>query len=676
MASKDLEHISFSLEKEIKKFEREKFRQKKLQKNLGAIYTPQKIADFMVTQALKLYFSDFIAIDQNNDINKILLIIAKNQNIKNILINKIPALKFLDPACGTGRFLISIAKSLFLVYKNLYPNMLDYDIKRKIIKRHLFGVDIELSAIKICKLRLIKWLLSDLQMVDNFKLQVDIIEEISKKYGIIFNFYNNDFLIDFSLSNFDFIIGNPPYIENKKISDKEYKKKLTCRFSSAYRLYDLSILFIEKSLEILKQNKGILSFLTTNKFLAADYGIKIREILTNKVEIKEIIDISSMPVFQNIAAYPIIISLRNRTPKNVSIIIKKLEDLSLMEKEISTTLDIFPQNSLNLLPDHVIPISKNLNLAKFLYRNYKPMSEVISDLKIVYRPYGFINWSKNFNHVSQKPASNRDLLLIGTGNVGKFHINFKKPIRIAQHKLNVCYFNYNQIFEPKWKDLSVEKLIFREIAKDLTFAYDPGIFTNITGLYFIKIPSYNINQMFSLLLILNSDLINLVFKTLFGTLHMAGNYLRINGSFIKRLPLPKVLPTSISSLGKVIQFLSQLKSDFFELNQVEFLREVEISLVEKILAFYKKISNSIINGLYLNNEIQSSDYEDLCNSIDNLPKFQLKFFNPHYNLPKYRIYTKRELRSIFDSIYYTYIDLNNSKCIKKQVEQFRRLLSV
>ncbi|MFX1354500.1 MAG: Eco57I restriction-modification methylase domain-containing protein, partial [Promethearchaeota archaeon] len=263
MASKDLEHISFSLEKEIKKFEREKVKQKELQKNLGVIYTPQKIADFMVRQALKLYFSDLLAIDQNSDFEKLLSIIAKNQNIKNNLINIIQALKILDPACGTGRFLISIAKNLLLIYKNLYPDMLDYDIKRNIIKRNLFGVDIELSAIKISRLRLIKWLLSGLQREDNFKLQVDDIEEISEKCGIVFNFYNTDFLLDFNLSNFDLIIGNPPYIENKKIFDKNYKKQLTDRFSAAYRLYDLSILFIEKSLEVLKQNKGILSFLTT-----------------------------------------------------------------------------------------------------------------------------------------------------------------------------------------------------------------------------------------------------------------------------------------------------------------------------------------------------------------------------------------------------------------------------
>ncbi|MFX0148455.1 MAG: Eco57I restriction-modification methylase domain-containing protein [Candidatus Hodarchaeota archaeon] len=676
MASKDLEHISFSLEKEIKKFEREKVKQKELQKNLGVIYTPQKIADFMVRQALKLYFSDLLAIDQNSDFEKLLSIIAKNQNIKNNLINIIQALKILDPACGTGRFLISIAKNLLLIYKNLYPDMLDYDIKRNIIKRNLFGVDIELSAIKISRLRLIKWLLSGLQREDNFKLQVDDIEEISEKCGIVFNFYNTDFLLDFNLSNFDLIIGNPPYIENKKIFDKNYKKQLTDRFSAAYRLYDLSILFIEKSLEVLKQNKGILSFLTTNKFLAADYGVKIREMLVNKVEIKEIIDLSSIPVFQNIAAYPIIINLRNRTPKNGPIILKKIRDLHVMENEISTILDTFQQNSINLLPERVIPLSKNLNLVKYLYKNYKPMAKVIPDLKIVYRPYGFINWSENFNHVSEKPASNRDLLLIGTGNVGKFHINFKKPIRIAQRKLNICYFNYNQIFEPKWNGLSVEKLIFREIAKDLTFAFDPGIFTNITGLYFIVIPSYNINQMFSLMLVLNSDLINLVFKTLFGTLHMAGNYLRINGSFIKRLPLPKVLPTSISTLGKVIQFLSQLKSDFFELNRVDFLNGIEISLVEKVLTFYKEISNSIINGLYLSKENQSSDYENLFNSIDNLPKFQLKYFYPQFNLPKYRVYTKSELSSIFNSIYYAYIDSNNNNCIKKQFEQFSKLLSV
>lgn len=673
MVKQDLEEFSLLLNKEIKKFEFEKSRQQKLQKSQGTIYTPQKIADFIVKDALKLLFSEYFGSNLYNDFSDILLSISENQKIKNEIMNLIPTLKFLDPACGTGRFLISIAKKLFLIYKRLYPNVLDYDIKKTVIEKNLFGIDIDISAIKISKLRLIKWLLSGVQNVNKLKLKVENIDFILKKYRLNFNFYKNDFLLDFNLKNFDIILGNPPYIENKKISDKTYKKKLRERFNSAYKLYDLSILFIEKALEILKENKGILSFLTTNKFLAADYGLKIREFLTKKAEIKQIIDLSSLSIFHNIAAYPIIITLKKQTPVNGLIKIKRIKNLELLNQENLSVMNEIPQNSVNLLPCNVIPISKNLKLVKFLYKNYKQMSKEIPDLKIVYRPYGFINWSKNFKYVSQTSSSNSDLLLIGTGNVGKYHIDFEKPIRIAQHKLNICYFNYHNKFESKWNQLSGEKLISREIAKDLTFSYDPGIFTNITGLYFIIIPSYNTNQMFSLLLLLNSELINLVFKALFGTLHMAGDYLRINGSFIKRLPLLNVLPTSISSLGKSLQFLSQLKSDFIKLDQDRSFKSIDISSLEELIIFYKKLSDAIINALYLQ-KTNSLDYKNLFDSINHLPNIDTKYFTRIYNISNYSIYGKNERESIFNSLLNIYADLNGNKQTLKQIERFQKLI--
>ncbi len=665
MVIQELKKILVSLEEHITEFESNKREQKKIKKDLGIIYTPQNIADFMVSESFKLYFKNNFDFKENNEI------FSKNHSSEKILYKIVPNLKILDPACGSGRFLISMAKILFQFYKNLGLHLPDYDIKKRIIEKNLFGIDIDYSALKISKLRLVKWLLSDLS--DKSSLKIDNINQISKKIEIKFNLFVKDFLLEFNINNFDFIIGNPPYIENKKIYDKVYKQKLTKRFYSAYRLYDLSILFIEKSIELLKQNQGVLSFLTINKFLSADYGEKLRELLINEVEIKGIIDISSLPVFHRIAAYPIIISLKKKVPQNSTIIVKKAVDLNLLKKSKSILVNEIPQEDIKLFPAKVIPISKNLHLIKRLYTKYKPMSEVIADLNIIYRPYGFIKWAQNFKYASKKKVSNKDLLLIGTGNVGNFHINFKKPIRIAKRKLNISYFNYNKNFEHIWKKVSVEKLIFREIAKDLTFTYDPGIFTNITGLYFIQIPSYNTDNLFSLLLILNSDLINLVFKTLFNSLHMAGGYLRINGSFIKRLPLPEIFPTSFSRLGKILQFLFQFKSDFIETDQYDPPGGVEISFLEKMICFYKKLSNSLVNGIYLK-EADSKELENIINYINYLPKIQLKYFGQGYNLPKYEIYRKQEVESIFNSILNTYFDLNRNNKILEQIWPFQKLI--
>ena len=78
-----------------------------------------------------------------------------------------------------------------------------------------------------------------------------------------------------------------------------------------------------------------------NKFLSADYGIKVRNLLLIKSEIKEIINISSLPIFQNVAIYPIILSLKKgkyNKNQNVSIkIFKKVDEfIEARARELET----------------------------------------------------------------------------------------------------------------------------------------------------------------------------------------------------------------------------------------------------------------------------------------------------------------------------------------------------
>ena len=81
----------------------------------------------------------------------------------------------------------------------------------------------------------------------------------------------------FEDGGFDVVIGNPPYVRVQNLSYKEidyYKTTFKC----AYKRVDISILFIELTNRILNE-KGIISFITSNQFLKADYGLKIRKFI-------------------------------------------------------------------------------------------------------------------------------------------------------------------------------------------------------------------------------------------------------------------------------------------------------------------------------------------------------------------------------------------------------------
>ncbi|MGC8981952.1 MAG: Eco57I restriction-modification methylase domain-containing protein [Minisyncoccia bacterium] len=148
-------------------------------KELGAYYTPDYITMYIVEKTLEQYIlKKFNTILKNyglneelkkiDDINK--FIIPKDA-LENLL-DEINSLKILDPAVGSGHFLISALKYLsnikLRIYKYLDLEINLFKIKREIIINNLYGVDIDGTAIELAKLRL--WL--------------SLIEEVEKKEDI------------------------------------------------------------------------------------------------------------------------------------------------------------------------------------------------------------------------------------------------------------------------------------------------------------------------------------------------------------------------------------------------------------------------------------------------------------------------------------------------------------
>jgi len=97
---------------------------------------------------------------------------------------------------------------------------------------------------------------------------------------------------------FDVVIGNPPYVEHKKL------KGISLQLKNFYLTYsgtaDLYVYFYEKGVKILRQN-GILIFITSNKFVKTRYGENLRQYFV-KHRINEIIDFTDVHVFEALVA--------------------------------------------------------------------------------------------------------------------------------------------------------------------------------------------------------------------------------------------------------------------------------------------------------------------------------------------------------------------------------------
>jgi adenine-specific DNA-methyltransferase len=99
---------------------------------------------------------------------------------------------------------------------------------------------------------------------------------------------------------FDAIIGNPPYIRVQHLDHNliDYYKS---NYSSFFQKADIYLLFIEKALTILNQNRS-LSFINPTLFMSSDYGQGLREYLTN-YQVSRVVDFGDLPVFEEAITY-------------------------------------------------------------------------------------------------------------------------------------------------------------------------------------------------------------------------------------------------------------------------------------------------------------------------------------------------------------------------------------
>jgi hypothetical protein len=105
----------------------------------------------------------------------------------------------------------------------------------------------------------------------------------------------------FENGGFDIVIANPPYVRQELI--KEQKPLIEAEGYVTYTgTADLLVYFYERAIQLLKP-KGVLTFITSNKFYRAGYGEKLRSHLAENLTLHTLIDFRDAPVFNGVIAY-------------------------------------------------------------------------------------------------------------------------------------------------------------------------------------------------------------------------------------------------------------------------------------------------------------------------------------------------------------------------------------
>jgi 23S rRNA G2445 N2-methylase RlmL len=108
---------------------------------------------------------------------------------------------------------------------------------------------------------------------------------------------------------FDVVIANPPYIRQERFSEE--KPLLKAAFPDVYHgVADLYVYFYRQGLALTRP-KGVLTFISSNKFFRAGYGQALRTYLRDNARLKTVIDFGDLPIFEA-TTYPCVLARRQR----------------------------------------------------------------------------------------------------------------------------------------------------------------------------------------------------------------------------------------------------------------------------------------------------------------------------------------------------------------------------
>ncbi|MCF2138798.1 MAG: class I SAM-dependent methyltransferase [Candidatus Lokiarchaeota archaeon] len=477
----------------------------------------------------------------------------------------IKRLKIADIACGPGQF-------LFEWYN-------EENILKRNIDIFLYGYDKDTIAIQIaqlCRQQNLKFLEADSLFDSNLETP----------------------------NQFDIIVGNPPYIKSSAIDDN-YWQKLKVHYKSTYQKFDLSVVFLEKCLNLIKPG-GICGLIISNKWLISKYGLKIREMLLTQVQILAIIDLSQLSVFSQVSTYPILFFFKKH-PENHSIKNKKsptgsfwinlfhLKKLSDLSEVLSGKIKGFriQQKYFYSTPQYAFITNISEKEGKFLSHFWNLPQNSYFFLGDSLSPYT-LRKGIHTGNCRQK------LIYSNTRDKYDMNPNFKPLItsrqKIERYKISWqgLWINYdNNVFDKtkgdygslrdKWIFEACPKIFIKLFGIRLQAAIDFSRYYANNSIiillrkdqnstfpkkqkkhFLLNTVFQNIEQEFYFLLgILNSNLISDYYRLIFKHTHVRGNYLQFYINDLSRIPII-ILNKNNFKIAQEIARLSKILVKLYE----------------------------------------------------------------------------------------------------------------
>ena len=277
---------------------------------------------------------------------------------------RLRSVRVLDPACGSGAFLITALRHLLVEWTAVLDlrrritgdamALEEADLVRDVLRDNLYGVDINPASVEITQLAL--WLhtargdrpLSALDrhvvvgnsLIDHRfwggQIDLDLGEEQRERVAAFD--WDEAFPEVARAGGFDVVVGNPPYVKLQKFRRAhpdmaEYLRhgRRDSGFdgyaSAGFGNFDLYLPFIEKGIELLMPG-GRLGYIAPSVWTMNEYGANLRSLVAGQRSLHRWLDFRSHQIFDEATVYTALQFFR-----------KPLEDEDIATLEVATAPD-------------------------------------------------------------------------------------------------------------------------------------------------------------------------------------------------------------------------------------------------------------------------------------------------------------------------------------------------